>query len=111
MVGIATALGLAAFASLIGPVAYAEDPIFSLVVKDHRFTPDELQIPAGVKVKLMVRNDDPTPEEFESVDLHREKLVPSGTEVPVYIGPLDPGTYGFFGDFNQQTAQGRIIAK
>ena len=33
------------------------------------------------------------------------------SEGVIFIGPLDPGTYPFFGDFNQSTAQGKIVAK
>ncbi len=91
--------------------AHADDPVFTLTIKDHRFIPEELQVPAGVKLKLLIRNEDPTAEEFESAELHREKVVPPGKEVTVFVGPLDPGTYGFFGDFNPKTACGRIVAK
>jgi len=91
--------------------ARAEDPVFNLTIRDHRFEPAELQIPARTKVKLLIKNLDSTPEEFESHELHREKVVPPGQEVAVFIGPLDPGTYPFFGDFNPKTAQGKIVAK
>ncbi len=91
--------------------ARADDPSFTLTIRDHRFAPEELQVPAGVKIKLLIRNEDPTAEEFESTELHREKVVPPGKEVPVFVGPLDPGSYGFFGDFNPKTARGRIVAK
>jgi hypothetical protein len=91
--------------------ARAEDPSFPLTIRGHRFEPTELQVPAGVKLRLVVRNADATVEEFESYSLHREKIVPGGGEITVLIGPLTPGTYDFFGDFNPQTAQGRIIAK
>lgn len=91
--------------------ARADDPVFNLTIRDHRFEPAELQIPAGTKVKLLIKNLDSTPEEFESNELHREKVVPPGQEVTVFIGPLDPGTYPFFGDFNPKTALGKIVAK
>ena len=79
--------------------------------REHRFEPAELQVPAGVKVWLVVRNANTTVEEFESYSLHREKVVPGGGEITVLIGPLSPGTYDFFGDFNPQTAQGRIVSQ
>ena len=106
ILGAAGALGWAATAPL-----FAEDAPISVTIKDHRFDPEELQVPAGVKLRLLVKNLDGTPEEFESHTLHREKVVPGGGEITVFIGPLDPGTYDFFGDFNPATAQGRIIAK
>jgi len=92
-------------------VARADDPTYTLSIKDHKYQPADLEIPANIKVKLVVKNLDPTPEEFESYDLDREKIVTGGNEITVFIGPLDPGTYKFFGDFHQDTAQGRIVAK
>ena len=61
--------------------------------------------------KLMIKNEDSTPEEFESRELHREKVVPPGQQILVIVGPLDAGTYPFFGDFHKDTAQGKLIAK
>jgi plastocyanin len=92
-------------------VVHAEDTSFTLTIKDHRFAPSEIIVPMGQKVKLVIKNLDATPEEFESHDLNREKIVAGGGEITLYIGPLKAGTYGFFGEFNQATAQGRIIAK
>ena len=73
--------------------------------------PSELQIPAGQKVKLVVDNQDSTPEEFESHSLNREKIIPGNSKATIFIGPLKPGTYEFFGEFHQETAQGKIIVK
>jgi Cupredoxin-like domain len=106
VLGAAGVLGGAGLAPLC-----AEDVPISLTIKDHRFDPPELQVPAGVKLRLLVKNLDSTPEEFESHTLHREKVVAGGGVITVFIGPLEPGTYDFFGDFNPTTAQGRIIAK
>ena len=89
----------------------AELPLYEISIKEHRFDPPLVAIPAGTKVKLLVKNLDATPEEFESHELSREKVIPGNSEAIIYIGPLDPGTYGFFGDFNQNTAQGKLIAK
>lgn len=91
--------------------ARAEEGTYTLTIKDHRFTPTEIEIPAGKKISLTVKNLDATPEEFESTELHREKVVTGGQEITVYIGPLQPGRYEFFGDFNPQTARGHIVAK
>ena len=73
--------------------------------------PSELQVPAGQKIRVTVDNQDATPEEFESHILNREKIVPGNSKATIFIGPLKPGTYEYFGDFNQATAQGRITAK
>ena len=101
---IALVLGAAASAG-------AEEPTYTLTIQGHRFLPTEIEIPADKKITLLVKNLDPTPEEFESTELHREKVVPGGQEITVYIGPLRAGRYEFFGDFNPETARGHIIAK
>jgi len=96
---------------LLSTAARADDPEFHLTIRDHRFEPATLEVPANTRIKLLIENTDPTPEEFESYPLNREKLIPGKSRGVVYIGPLRPGTYPFFGDFNQKTAQGQIIAR
>ena len=91
--------------------AHAADAEFTLLIKDHRFDPTELTVPAGQKVRLVVENLDPTPEEFESYELNREKIVPGKGRIVVFVGPLKPGRYEFFGEFNMATARGWLIAK
>jgi Cupredoxin-like domain len=95
----------------IATPAAAQEPTYTLVVKDHKFQPTEVEIPAGKKIALIVKNEDLTPEEFESVELRREKVIPGGEQIIVYIGPLKPGRYEFFGDFNPATARGHIVVK
>ncbi len=92
-----------------GSVSAAET--YTLVIREHRFEPAELELPAGQKIKLIVKNEDPTPEEFESHSLKREKIIPGKSQATVSIGPLDPGTYDFFGEFHEESAKGRIVAK
>jgi hypothetical protein len=101
---------LACFLSL--PVlATAADPEVSLVIKDHRFIPSEVKVPAGQKVKLIVDNQDATPEEFESHELNREKVIAPRSKATIFIGPLKAGRYPFTGEFNQATAKGIVIAE
>jgi Cupredoxin-like domain len=88
--------------------AHAEVPVFTIEIRDHLFFPSELVIPANTKVKLLVINQDPTPEEFESYELNREKVIMGGAKAVIFIGPLTPGQYPFFGEFNPKTAQGLI---
>lgn len=90
--------------------AFADDPVLRISIQDHQFMPAELPVPAGVKVKLLVKNERQVNAEFESNSLHREKIVNPGGEAAVYIGPLDPGSYDIFDDFNRDT-RGRIIVK
>jgi len=93
-----------------GPSARADD-LPTLVFRQHRFVPNRIEVPAHVKFRLQVQNTDDTADEFESVDLNREKLVPPGQTITVFLGPLEPGEYKFFGDFHQDTAQGVLVAK
>ena len=83
----------------------------TLSIRNNRFVPAEIVIPRDTKVRLLVRNEDATPEEFESYELNREKIVPARGEIVLFIGPLDPGTYPFFGEFHQDTAHGRILVE
>lgn len=91
-------------------LAMAQDS-WTIVIKDHQFSPSPLNIPAGKKIKLIVDNQDSTAEEFESFELNREKVVGPGKKIIIYVGPLKPGSYKYFGDFNPKTAQGVIVAQ
>ncbi len=93
------------------PAAARADEQQVLEFRQHRFYPDHITVPAGQRVKIEVRNTDDTADEFESTDLNREKLVAPGGKATVFLGPLDPGSYKFFGDFHRDTAQGVIEAK
>jgi high-affinity iron transporter len=103
---------VALLALVVGaPSARAADVVVQLEFKDHRAVPSRIEVPAGTKFKLLVKNSDNTAEEFESTQLNREKLVPPGGTVTVFLGPLEPGEYKFFGEFHQDTAQGVLVAK
>jgi hypothetical protein len=90
--------------------ATADDPVVTIVLRDHQFIPGDVPVPAGVKVQLLIKNEQKQSAEFESTVLHREKIVSAGSQITLYVGPLDPGTYEFFDDFNRAT-RGRLIAK
>jgi hypothetical protein len=93
------------------PANAAEPPEFKLVIEQHRFEPAEVKVPAGQKLRLVVENRDPTPEEFESYDFNREKIVPGNGRIVLFVGPLKPGRYEFFGEFNADTARGTLVAE
>lgn len=92
-----------------GTACAAQD--YRIVIKDHRFEPAELVIPAKQKVKIWVENQDPSAEEFESYELNREKVIPGNAKAAIFVGPLRPGTYKYFGEFNPATAQGVIVVE
>jgi heme/copper-type cytochrome/quinol oxidase subunit 2 len=101
---------LALFAFLVLP-ALAADKEYLIVIKNHFFEPAEVKVPANQKVKLIVHNQDSTPEEFESHSLNREKVIAPGAKANIFIGPLKPGRYPFVGEFNEKTARGVIVAE
>ncbi len=105
------AVGLGLLAATVSPAIANQPPEVRLVIRDHRFVPSEPVVPANIKFKLIVVNEDATPEEFESHVLNREKVVTGHATIPVYISPLKPGRYPFFGDFHSATAQGALLAK
>ena len=80
-------------------------------IKDHRFEPTEIRVPAGKRVTIYVINEDATPEEFESGPMKVEKIIPGKSKGLVRVGPLAAGRYDFFGDFHQDTAKGVVIAE
>ncbi|MBB5186695.1 hypothetical protein HNQ57_000956 [Zhongshania antarctica] len=107
-------LGLATVVALLLLAAtsvWAEKPSFNLEIREHLFTPAELRVPANTKIKLWVYNRDSTPEEFESYELNREKVILGGQKALLFIGPLPAGEYPFFGEFNPKSAQGKIISE
>ncbi len=91
-------------------LTFAATPEFELSIKDHQFTPAELKVPAGAKIKLVVSNLDSSPEEFESHSLNREKIIAGKSKANIYVGPLKPGKYSFVGEFHEDTARGVIVA-
>jgi heme/copper-type cytochrome/quinol oxidase subunit 2 len=92
--------------------AFADDAlVYTLVLKDHRFQPEELIVPAGRKIKLQIENRDVTSEEFESFPLNREKVLPGQGTATLFIGPLEAGRYPYFGEYSEETAKGVIVAK
>lgn len=101
---------LLASCMLFGSVQ-AATPEVEIVIKDHLFFPSVVEVPAGQKIRLRIINQDPTPEEFESYELNREKVIAGNRETVVFIGPLTPGEYPFFGEFNPRTAQGKVVAQ
>jgi hypothetical protein len=95
--------------SIAATEASAKDYVIEL--KNHTFTPVNLIIPAGEKVKVVVKNLDKTPAEFESHDLNREKVIGAGKEATIFIGPLKAGSYAYVDEFHEDVAKGTITAK
>jgi len=94
---------------MIKPVN-AATPAFTIKIENHLFHPSEVRVPANTKFKLVIKNNDKTSEEFESYELNREKIILGNRKGIIFIAPLKPGAYPFFGEFYPETALGKIIA-
>jgi plastocyanin len=91
-------------------VLASDDARFELTIRDHRFEPAELPVPAGQRLVIIVHNSDASPEEFESAALGVEKIISAGRQIVVRVGPLTAGRYEFIGEFHRGTAKGALIA-
>jgi len=98
-------------AVMLAAVAPASAQEMSITIKDHKFQPAELKVPAKKRITLTVINSDATPEEFESKVLKVEKVIPGKSKAVVRFGPLEPGRYEFVGEFHEDTAKGVVIAE
>ena len=103
------ALGIVGLLAFGAAPARADD--YVLTIKDHRFTPAEIKVPANQRVAITVVNEDATPEEFDSKALKVEKVIPGKSKAVVRIGPLKSGRYPFVGEYNEATAKGVVIAE
>ena len=106
---LAGAASIAALLALHASARAQDAPTFRLALKGHQFLPAELEVPAGVRFVLVVRNEDPTPAEFESKELGAEKVISAGREATIRVGPLAAGRYPFADEFNDQ-AKGALVA-
>lgn len=98
-------------AALYAGMAHADLPTYTVVAKDGRLAPATLSVPAGVRFKIVIRNEGREPIEFESMQLRKEKVLAPGAQSFVVIAPLKPGKYDFFDEFHPDTSKGRIVAQ
>ncbi|MES2771321.1 MAG: cupredoxin domain-containing protein [Pseudomonadota bacterium] len=89
----------------------ADLPTFRLLIKAGHFIPARLEVPANTKFRLLIKNEGPGAEEFESNQLKKEKVLAPGVESFLIFQPLKPGTYPFIGEFHPETAKGEMVAK
>lgn len=109
MRGFLVVIGIAGLLATGTAAARSDD--YVLTIKDHRFSPEEIKVPANERVAITVINEDATPEEFDSSALKVEKVIAGKSKAVVRIGPLKPGTYAFIGEYNEATAKGIVIAE
>jgi len=93
------------------PLSAAPLPSYELILRDGHFTPAVLEVPAGQRFKIVLKNQGEGPAEFESTPLRVEKVLSPGVTTFVVIHPLRPGRYPFFDEFNPQLPEGAILAQ
>jgi len=108
---IAAALAAAVLLAAAAPGRAEDLPNVAVTIKDHRFTPSEIHVPAGKPFTLTIKNEDPTAEEFDSSALKVEKVIAGGQSGRVRLRPLGPGRYPFMGEFHPDTAQGVVVSE
>ncbi len=86
-------------------------PAYKLVIKGGHFVPETLTVSAHTRFKIVITNQGPGPEEFESKQLRKESVIAEGVTRSIVFAPLKPGRYRFFGDFHPDSAQGHIVAE
>jgi hypothetical protein len=106
IVGLLLSLGLAGKATHA-----AEMATFEIVARDGRLYPERLEVPAGVKLKLMLRNEGKTPVEIENLELRVEKVLAPDAAASITIQPLRPGSYSFIDEFHAETGKMLLVAK
>jgi plastocyanin len=104
-------VALIAVPAMHGVVLAADEVEITISIKDHKFDPAEVKVPAGKPIKLTVKNLDSTAEEFESKPLKVEKVISGGGTAVIRLKAQTKGSYKFFGEYNEKTAQGVLIVE
>ncbi|OSQ46024.1 cupredoxin domain-containing protein [Thalassospira sp. MCCC 1A01428] len=108
MTKIFAALSVFLAGTVLSVAAYADTQTIDIVIKDHKFSPAEITLPADTPVVLQVKNADSAVEEFDSHDLRREKIIAPGMTAKIKLDGLSPGDYSFMGEFHASTAKGMV---
>jgi Cupredoxin-like domain len=104
-------LAVFAFAPGTACVFAGDEPVFTIAFQDGAVDPLRLEVPANRRFQLLLRNDGDTPAEFESSELHKEKVLAPKTTAVLVFRTLEPGEYSFFDDFHPAAPKAVLIAK
>ena len=108
---VTLAASFALLAAFGASSARAADDTSQLRFHTGAVEPASLTLPANTPTKLRVTNDGTAAVEFESFELHRERVVQPGQTITVYLPALAPGTYPFFDDFSHGAVKGDIVSR
>lgn len=95
------------------PAIAGADPldIYNVTIKDGVFDPQSINVPAGQRFKISVKNIGSGPAEFENLSMRVEKVLGPGVESFVVIHPLKAGSYHFIDEFHMDMAGFDIVVK
>ncbi|WP_297322776.1 cupredoxin domain-containing protein [uncultured Bartonella sp.] len=85
--------------------------VYNIAINDGVFEPQSIDVPAGQRFKIIVKNIGSGPAEFENLSMRVEKVLGAGVESFVVIHPLKPGTYHFVDEFHMDMAGFDIVVK
>ncbi|MHC5307831.1 cupredoxin domain-containing protein [Bartonella sp. LJL80] len=84
---------------------------YDVTIKDGVFDPPSIEVAAGQRFKISVKNIGTGPAEFENLSLRVEKVMGPGVQSFVVIHPLKTGTYHFIDEFHMDMAGFEIVVK
>jgi hypothetical protein len=93
------------------PAAAEELPEFTVVARDGALTPAQLEVPAGQRIRLVLKNEGRKPVEFENSTLRIEKVLAANASSFVVLPRLKPGQYIFVDEFHPDSSRMTVIAK
>jgi hypothetical protein len=108
---LALILTISAAFALAATSFAADQPMPQLVFNHGNFAPALLNVPANKPFIVKVTNGSDAAIEFESFELHRERVVPPGETITVHMPSLAPGSYQFFDDFHHEVPKGQIVSQ
>lgn len=99
-------------AVVLAAVASAQElPTFQIAMKDGVFSPERLEVPAGKRIKLVLKNEGRGPAEFENLSMRVEKVLAPGVTSFVVLHNLRPGEYRFVDEFRPGGGSLTLVAK
>lgn len=93
------------------PAQAVEAASFEIVAREGKLAPETLEVPAGVRLKLTLRNEGKAAVEFESKELRLEKVLGPNASAVVTVQALKPGRYKLVDEFNEASSKMLIVAR
>lgn len=94
-----------------GGASAGDDLLFRIQLKDGVVSPATISVPPDTRIKFELHNAGTSPAEFESEELHLEKVLAAGASSFLVIRRLSPGEFRFFDDFHPDVPGSALIVK